>query len=254
VFAATGTGELTAYSRRDGGTLWSVRLAEVVKQIFEVDEETVQVLLTDGQLVHLGLERGSVMAAPESSAEREDALPDANGRKSRSGVRVERFSGSRTFGDVDANLLAIAEDGSFQVAMGKRRKGTPTPMLIRYEGVVKFGSRGELEELWRTPVPGVEPMKARAPMALDAHLHASSAFVCAAYSTLDKIGVTPSRLAAFDIQDGRRLWDHPIPEGSQFISVTVSGVRIYLVTWSGLTVMDAASGDTLFAIDELPFE
>ncbi len=254
VFAATASGDLTAYSRRDGGTLWSVRLAEVVDQIFEVDPKTVRILLTDDQLVHVGLEKGSVMAAPEGATELQRALPDMNGQKSRSGVRIERFSGSRTFGDVDANLLAIAEDGSFQVSMGKRRKGTSTPILIRYEGVVEYGSRGKLKELWRTPVPGVEPMKARMPMAFDAYLHATSSIVCAAYHTTDKVGVAPSRLAAFDMQDGRRLWDHPLPEGAHFTSVTVDGPRIYLVAWTGLTVMEAESGDVLFVIDELPLD
>ena len=254
VFAATGSGDLTAYSLRDGGTLWTIRLAEVVDEIYELDEGTAQILLTDKQVVHVGLERGGLMAPPEGAAELGTPLPSMGSREHRGATRLERWTGSRTFGDVDASFLAIADDGSFQVSIGPRREGTPTPVLIRYEGVVEFGSRGELKELWRTPVAGVEPMKARVPMGFGDFLHADAGFVCAAYHSVDKPGLSPTRLAAFDLEDGRRFWDQLIPGEAVLTSVTVIESRIYVVTWKGLTVLDAKSGDTLFFIDELPLD
>ena len=254
VFAASSGGDLTAYSLRDGGTLWTLRLTEVVSEIYELDGTTAQVVLTDKQVLHVGLERGALSAAPESPAELGAPLPRMSGWQHRGIVRTERFSGSRTFGDVDAKLLVIADDGSFQVSMGTRREGTPTPVLIRYEGEVTIMSRGTHNELWRTPVAGVDPLKARQSMGLGAYMHADNKIVCAAYYTVDKVGMTPTRFAAFDLKDGRRYWDQPIPGEANFISLTVIDSRIYVVTWDGLTVLDAKSGETLFGVSELPLD
>ena len=55
VLAASNSGDLTAYSLRDGGTLWTIRLAEVVSEIHELDEGHAQVSLKDGPVSYTHL-------------------------------------------------------------------------------------------------------------------------------------------------------------------------------------------------------
>jgi hypothetical protein len=47
-------------------------------------------------------------------------------------------------------------------------------------------------------------------------------------------------LAAFDLKDGSRLWDVPIPA---FVAFTPTVDRIYLTDPRGMRVLDASTGE-----------
>ncbi|QDV05074.1 Outer membrane protein assembly factor BamB [Planctomycetes bacterium Poly30] len=255
VFAAGPTGELTAFSLREGGTLWTIRLAEVVASIHPlegVEEPTVAVRLKDESHVRVSLARGGLQPGHPDEGEWPEALPSLSGVNENAGTKTVNVFGTRRMGELTIDHALVALDGSFQIGLGRRRKGSETPTLLRLDGVTGDPlDRTEWKEIWKTPIAGVDPLAARLPLGLSGFFHASHEYACAAYMGEGAIGMSPTRFSAFDMTDGRRLWDRELPERAMFTSVTVVGHRVYVVAGRQLMVLDVVSGELLFSVKEL---
>ena len=260
VLASGSVGNLTGYSVRDGGTLWTIRLAEVVIEVADVGENLAVVKLKDKSRVRLDLERGAILPAEASDEEIDSWILSTSDGDTRGGAFIQRAMGGsgqrpaphRRFFD-DFRYEFTIWSGDVSLCIGKRAKGTEVPMIVRFERLEDDGrQRPVFHELWRATVPGVEPLKARLPTGFSTFFHASEAYATVAYIHQGTSrGLTASRMAGFDMADGRRLWDQDIPKQANLTSLTVMGDRVYLVTWKGLTVLAGPTGETLFSIHRM---
>lgn len=252
---ATGAGgDVTAYDLRDGGTRWTLRLAEVSKLFAMPDAQTVLAQLGDGTGVRIGAERGSLEPAGDSGAALA-GLANTDYGANGSGTRIlaphaigENVPQRSAFEGLAWQHVIVAQGGGFQLAVCKHAPGSPTPFLVRY--AAEAGVEGE-RELWRAQVPGAEPLKARLPVGGTNYLHATGELAVVAYVGAEAQIPVATRLAVFDMGDGRRLWDEPIPGGARLQTIQLAGGRLYVMTTKGLAVMDGRTGAGVLSVGEL---
>ena len=261
VLASGPAGEVTCYSSRDGGTLWTLKMADVVKRVGEIDSKTLVLELADKSLVRVDQNRGTIQPAEDGDTEAAAWLGTTGDSSKRLGnhlLRLSPFSevplpDRDAFEDVSWDFAAVDFDGKFAVVAGKRDSGTRIPMLVRYElGEAVEGSRKAppATELWRTVVAGVEPLKSRIPLGTPTFFHAGDSYCVAGYQRQDMRAGQISRFACFQMSDGARTFDLEIPDESIVHTISVVGDRVYLTTWKGLSVLDAASGSVLYTVTE----
>lgn len=252
-------GELAAFAARDGGTRWSLRLAEVAKRIAPAVEASgtaggsagdVLLLTADGRAHGLDLERGALIPAPDGLPQEAGHLPASNELSERQRVRILDLNRGQdlsryAFEGLELRLACEARDGSFGVALGVRTPGTAVPELVRY-GAAEGDAHPLL--LWRSTVPGVHPLRARIPSGFRGYLDADAEYVATVY----RVDGTAHeyRAVCVSMEDGRRLWDFEVPGDSPFDSVTVREGRVYVGVWSTLWVLRAVDGEVLVKIGE----
>ena len=260
VYVAAPAGELLAFSTRDGGQLWNIRTSDNVEEIAghaAIGEETsVLARLADDSWQIVDAERGTILGTPKPEhVQGAIPLPSSHHpeeRASRTTVRVVFADGvpSRSaFDGVQVEHALYSHDGTWSLALGKRAKGTPVPLLLRYESAPD--DKG-FEELWRANVPASNPLEARLPMGLDGYLDADAETAATLYRKED-VGAHEYRAVAFDMRDGRRLWEERVPGTSPVSSVTLENGRLYVQTWEQLHVFDAREGKRLFGVSAVEY-
>lgn len=249
------TGELAAFAVRDGGTRWSLRLAEVARRIAPApagSQGEVLLLTEDGRAHGLDLERGALRDAGVEASEVMGYLPASEELAERQRIQIinpltSQHLSRYAFEGLHLKLACEARDDAFGVALAARTPGTAVPELVRYKSV---DEDAHPLQLWRTQVPGVKPLKARIPTGFHGYLDADANHAATVYRIDGK--AHEYRAVCCAMEDGRRLWDFKVPGTSPFDSITVRAGRVYVAVWSTLWILDAKSGEVQLQIGDSP--
>ncbi|MBL9106622.1 MAG: PQQ-binding-like beta-propeller repeat protein [Myxococcales bacterium] len=215
---------------------WSVALGERAEMVCDGGDGRVVIKTIDDKLHAFDIADGrAATPAPKQCTRGEATLPAVvRDRWSRSEDlrsaayrRLDDQPELRRIGmDPEAALRVTPE---LRVVLGDRRSGTSVPMIAVLQG----------ERLvWSAEVPVSDPLRAR--MSNDG---ISSADAQTAFVSYELAGV--SRVAAFAVVDGRRLWDVELP-GEFHASVDALFPvqdRLYVhQSMNGLRVLDRETG------------
>ena len=236
-------GEVSAYSLADGKRLWRVPVGEQIKSfcrgqpaqvgVLSLDEKLHLLNLADGTVAGVQAERGGTRRAKASDC---DALEfdryDGDTRLRRLHDFETRVEGMNL-----GHVFQLGTDGPI-VAGGQKQPGSSIPMVA--------GFSPDRSLRFSTEVPGADRLRVRAghPDKLD--FDAEHLAVIFWPSELN----VPARLAVFQMQDGRRLWETVLPSAMPVSAVQLSGDRVYVTTWGRMTAFAAADGKPLFSVGD----
>lgn len=226
-------GEARVFKAGGEAPLWTMNLGERLAFVCNGDPGQVVLETVDGRGVAIDLASGATRpaTAPSPCATDAVALPavirsEATAREERSRQDRPSVEGMR----VDASLDVSPE---VRVVLGDKTPGTRVPMVAVLRG-------GALA--WASPVPAHDPLRASGPTDDLAAADDRAVFV------LYELAYKP-RVAAFDLADGRRMWDVAIPERVKAL-VPVQD-RVYVVYWTALDVLDCETGELRHRIGEI---
>jgi outer membrane protein assembly factor BamB len=230
------TGDLTAFSLKDGRRLWKTALGEKTKMFCPAPEGVVVVMTADTAFHPIRLADGMATEAPiEIPCQ---PLP-SDRRQGDPTVRRESASSSgKGYGELDPNSKLTLRQGGLSVILGTREKGTRVPMV----GALSPG--GQL--LWSSVVPATNPLQAQERWPEHATLTSDRVYVI--YQT--KEPQQPPRLVAFELGAGNRLWEAPLPTDAPIESVQASATHVFVSAWSTLSAFNPATGKLLYLIGD----
>jgi len=245
-------GGLHAYARTTGAPLWSTSLGEIIKytchgptpaeiDVMTADERWHRVRLADGTV-------SPTPAPPPQKQPRErhrqrkpscDALPSDDERTITGATVTDRFGDLPTIEGMDVDKLAELLDGQ-RIAIGSRRPGTSVPMLAALD------AKGTV--LWKSDVPGSDPLTARTSAPELFALDATDVVVI-----YERQSQAPPTLASFDIRTGARRWEVPLAKGTTIVTRGLSLAKdsVFVSSWGHLQVFDRASGRKRFMVGAL---
>jgi hypothetical protein len=232
-----GEANATAYDLDDGKKKWEKSMGERAKRVCVHDDDAL-VELADETRWLVSIDSGKKKKAdPKTPCTRvwgTHSTPDTAAAFD----RFNRFD--RRFGSTEQSVpafegMTVSESfpapGNLTIALGTKDKGTRIPMV----GV----ARGE-KVLWNSVVPEEDAMKAQK----------SAPDIAAAdgkrlYVAFDGTGSQPTRIAAFELESGDRLWERDAPHSEEHSKVDAfvpMGKRLAISHWTWLTVLSAKSG------------
>ncbi len=226
-------GRLAGLSSTDGSQLWQVGLGEKPKRLCADEPGRVIVDTVDGRRQLVTLQDGGLLVSTATGCPPlwSDHLhgggpPDVRLSEPRGSQRKRMIQGMQV-----EDLLERPADG-VRVGLGHKQPGTRIPMV------------GREEPAWSALVPAVDPLTVQEGAPEMATLSADRLVVV--YRLSDR---TPM-ITAFHLEDGRRLWHVPVPEGSPDVleAIVADEARVFLSIWQRLEVFDAATGEHLYRI------
>ena len=131
----------------------------------------------------------------------------------------------------------VRRPGGPVLAVGYKQPGTAVPMLARVDGK---------KVAWTTEVPATDPLTSSSD---DKIIGMSERAAFVVYQPRSSSG--PTRLAAFDLADGKRLWERDLQQGVGSLSVgsvIVAGDVVIVATWGHLQALDQQDGTPRFVI------
>lgn len=259
VLMATQDGVLRAYDRRDGAARWELPMGEKVEAMCAgpaPGEVAVRTADDAWSIVDAaGARRAGTklveLAASGSKPNDAVARFRAIGPEGAPGVclPIDNVGWQRPVGvltiDHWSKLPAVPgmsverlvrRPGGPIVAVGGKQPGTSVPMLARVDGTTVR---------WTAEIPATEPLTADAE---DDEVGMSATAIYTVYSLANP---TRPRLAAFDLETGKRLWDVELRHGIG--SLNVVGVMaiddtVVVAAWSVVQAFDQATGAPRYQI------
>ncbi|WP_437637481.1 outer membrane protein assembly factor BamB family protein [Sorangium sp. So ce854] len=240
VISVDALGKAQAYDLRTGKPSWSAPLGEKARRICQGDGVIVVETVDDAK--H-GLD-------PASGARRalaKDAactpVPSSNegeapGYQIVSWSRFEALGLPRASGieGMSADRALVPSGPGPRFLLGRRNKGSSVGMVAAVE---------KTKVLWKTVVPGVDPLTTRA-SGVDEAAYEGGLLVVP-YDMKDHGEGT--RLACFDGATGKRLWDVQIHKRSQVsYGLSTSANDVFYATWTSLYVFSLKTGELRYTI------
>ncbi|WP_437735657.1 outer membrane protein assembly factor BamB family protein [Sorangium sp. So ce1335] len=241
VVSVDALGKAQAYDLRTGKPSWSVPLGEKAKRVCQGDGVVVVETVDDAK--H-GLD-------PASGARRalaKDAackpVPSSNegeapGYQLVNSSRFDALGLPRVYGGVEgmtAHHALVPNGPGPRFLLGSRSKGSQVGMAAAVE---------KTKVLWKTVVPGVDPLTTSTSGVDEAAYEGGHLVV--PYDMKDHGEGT--RLACFDGATGKRLWDVQIHKRSQVShGISTSANDVFYATWTALYVFSLRTGELRYMI------
>lgn len=235
-----GLGKVQAYNAKTGQPAWATLLGETARSACEGDG-FVRITTNDKATHDIALATGQKSTTTANAPCRSIG----NGRSDDGpGYRMVGWSEFKKHGlpslhDVDelsAHRALVLDDGKRGYLLGSRSKGSQVAMVAAVEGK---------KVLWKTLVPGVDPLTTTVNVTTQIAAVSKSRLVVP-YNLKGSNGV---RMAAFDTQTGTRLWDVPVHDKSQVqTGIVATENDVYYATWTAVYVMEADTGKVRFRV------
>jgi len=282
---ADALGAITAFNLKDGKELWKAPLGERVDSICGGPSGTALVRLKDKRTKQVSVKDGGVTDVTDPvckwvPTDRDDAPPEGihfpTKSPSSGGKKVSALPGMSV-----GKVWERSADGAM-FALGTRKPGTRVPMIARFKMNDKLPekpprfrrngmSRAEYREarrahskkmrayytalresrgttLWKADVPGVNALKAST--GAPEHIGVGQTILLVPYSL--RSGPIRTRVAAFAIADGKRLWDVSVPKGgpgsNRIEHLGMSKTHAFVSYGSNLAVLQLADGKLMFSL------
>lgn len=227
-------GDARAFKVDGEAPLWTMNLGERLAVVCSGDPGQVVLETVDRRSVAIDLASGAARPAAVPSPCITDAVALPAVIRSEATTRDEhrrrRDKPSVDGMRVDASLAVSPE---VRVVLGDKTPGTRVPMVAVLHGEALA---------WASPVPARDPLRASG--STDDLAAADDRAVFVFYELAYK-----PHVAAFDLADGRRMWDVAMPESVNAL-VPVQD-RVYVVYWTALDVLDRETGELRHRIGEI---
>jgi outer membrane protein assembly factor BamB/DNA-directed RNA polymerase subunit RPC12/RpoP len=233
-------GKIQAYRATNGQPAWAGLLGERAQRLCQGDG-FVRITATDRSVHELDLATGT--KRPGESKEPCQSVPASSGDDG-AGFRIIGWSDFDEYGlpslhsqsDMAAHRALVVGDQKLAFLLGSKASGSSVAMIAAVEN-------GKV--LWKSLVPAVDPLTTKVNVTTQTAAYAAGKVVVP-YSLSGSEGV---RMAAFEAESGKRLWDVPIHDKSQVSSgIQMSDRDVYYASWTALYVLDAATGKLRFRV------
>ena len=233
VIVADAGGEARVFKHGGEAPLWTMNLGERLAAVCNGDQGQVVLKTVDGRGVALDLASGAARPATAPSPCTTDAVALSAAILSTEMSREARMR--RNGPSVEGMHVEAWLDVSPQVrvVVGDKTPGTRVPMVAVLHGEALA---------WASPMPAQDPLRASG--SIDNLAAADDRAVFVVY----ELAYEP-RVTAFDLADGRRMWDVAVPKGVRAL-VPVQD-RVYVVQSSALDVLDRETGELRHRIGEV---
>jgi DNA-directed RNA polymerase subunit RPC12/RpoP len=230
VFLVKTDAQVIAYDLTSGKRRFGVGLPEKASGFCAADGG-LRIQTADGGEAHID-EQGAV-----TRVESDEECWEVNRDGSRSTGPGHRLIKRGTFPELDGMTVDWGfrrRDGA-AVLLGYRAKGTPVPMLAAHAGAVDF---------WIQEIPASDPLRAATGAVRVASTAGDRVVVAYAPDAKAEGGWGwGSRLTAFSLADGRRLWDVKIPtHRGNALGVQGTPDRVYVSSAGRLHIFSATDG------------
>lgn len=242
---ASPRGELWALRLADGKRLWRVPLGEKVASICQPGPERVLVRTEDEQLHRVRLADGTAERDPAGEAVPDDCRPLSHDRRDGDAriFDVDRWAPAgfdpEPEGMYTSDRYRLDDDGPY-VVTGTNKPGTRVPMVAVYAP--------DRSLRWKSEVPGSDRLAAKETDPEVLTFDAQRLYVV--YQA--KESSRAATLAAFAMDDGRRLWESQLPSSMPVSSVVAAEDMVWVATWGRLTAFGAADGEQVYSIGSSP--
>lgn len=233
-------GKVQAYDLRTGTPSWSALLGEKARRLCQGDGVIVVETVDDAK--H-GLE--------PATGKRRELAKDAACKTVPSSIQEEapgyRFArwhefdelglpGSHEVEGMSVSGAIIPSGPGPRFLLGGRSKGSQVGMVAAVD---------KKKVLWKTVVPGVDPLTTRA-TGVEAGAY-EGGFLVVPYDMKDHKDGT--RLACFEAATGKRLWDVQVHKKSQVSSgISISANDVFFASWTALYVFSLKTGQLRYMI------
>lgn len=231
-------GKIQAYRAKNGEPAWAALLGERAQRTCRGDG-FVRITAAD-RTEHdfdlaTGHKRKSEAKAPCES------VPSSRSDDGR-GFRIVSWSNFDELGlpglhadrDMAAHRALVTSDREVDFLLGSKASGSSVAMIAAVKN---------RKVVWKDVVPGVDPLTTKVNVTTQIAAFANGRVVVP-YSLNQSNGV---RMAAFDAESGKRLWDVPVHDKSQVASgIQMSNDAVYYASWTALYVLEAATGKLRF--------
>jgi outer membrane protein assembly factor BamB len=233
-------GKIQTYRAKNGQPAWAALLGERAQSMCRGDG-FVRITATDRTTHDFDLATGS--KRPKGSKEPCHGVPQSRADDG-AGFRIIGWSDFDEYGlpslhsqsDMAAHRALVVSDQNLAFLLGSKASGSSVAMIA----AVKSG-----KVLWKSLVPAVDPLTTKVNVTTQIAAYAAGKLVVP-YSLSGSNGV---RMAAFESETGKRLWDVPIHDKSQVSSgIQMTDKDVYYASWTALYVLDAATGKLRFRV------
>ncbi len=240
-------GKIQAYRAKNGEPAWAALLGERAQSMCQGDG-FVRITASDRSTLELDIATGQKRKSEPAPERRVAPKPDCRsvpqaGRDDGAGFHIVTWSQFGTYGlpsinsdrTMSAHRALVADDGH-AFMLGSKSSGSSVAMIAR----VKKG-----KQLWKDVVPGVDPLTTTVNVTTQRAAYAAGRVVV----PYDLAGSRGVRMAAFDVESGRRIWDVAVHDKSQVTNgLQLSDRDVFFSTWTSLYVLDAATGKQRFRV------
>jgi outer membrane protein assembly factor BamB len=220
----------------DGKLRWKTTVSERVVRMCGEANHVVRLTLADETVHRLHADDGTARVQAE-----DDAAPTSSDTcqpiaLDRSGGVFSRLSLAH---DVEVPGMrvhaVIGSSSALRIALGSRAKGTSVPMIAVLDGK---------KVRWSSDAPAGDLLRV-SPFAPE-HAVVAGDRVFMIYG-MDS-GTVPHHVVAFDVDNGRRLWDVPLADRMPIGGMEASANRLFVAQWGHLEALDPETGKRLYAI------
>jgi outer membrane protein assembly factor BamB len=242
VVSVDSLGKVQAYALRTGTPAWSALLGEKVKRICLGDGGLVAITTADDARQGLEIATGKKHEIGKDAPCK--AVPTSHGDVS-IGYRIVDWPDFAALGLPELNDLdvisahrALVPDGAGpRFMLGSRPKGTQVAMVAAVD---------KKKVVWKDVVPGVDPLTTTVNVTTQLAAYVAG-YLVIPYDMKDHDQGT--RMACFDGNNGRRLWDIQVHQKTQVAAgIAVSNEDVFFASWTALYVISLKTGKLRYVV------
>ncbi len=255
ILMALDDGSLTARDAKTGAQAWKVALGEKVDIMCADGDQAVIVGTADERWVRLDHTGAQQPASKLFRLDRDYTNDKAYEMFERAGVEQSDVCVpiSHTFDGPSHHLsmrnwIDKVKVTNMKIERYVRRAGSPDTIAVGYKtpgtAVPMLAKVEDGKATWTTEIPAQDPLVSR----FEEKLFAMSADAAFALYTTSNPAAT--RLTAFSIATGKRLWDRAIPTPTGFVpeSLSITGDVVMLASWQYLYAYSVVDGRDRFRV------
>ena len=242
VISIDGLGKVQAYDLVSGNPAWASLISDRAKRICESAGQVV-VTAQDGSVTGFTVASGEKHALVKDTRCRDVYSSDDDQAPTYSiigwsDLEKRGLPGLHAIDGLDAHRALVPTEGNIAFLYGSPSQGT---------SVATVAAVASRKVLWKSVVPGIEPLRTRINVTTQKATYASGRLVMPYEMNDSDQGV---RVAALDAITGRRLWDVQLYKGAHqsLRGISTSSDLVYVTTWSNLYALNLADGSSRFCI------
>lgn len=231
-------GKVQTYQAKTGKPAWASLVSDEVNKMY-LGDDFVRIHTRDNRFHFLSLATGQTL--PDKSHIVASSIPQTRmhsgfGYYTADRIYFRNFGLTESIEGMRPERAVIPDKGKRALVLGAKSPGSSVPMIAAIEGD---------KVIWTSVVPAIDPLgtDTLSPTQMAALFGQR---IAVPYRLKSSDGM---RMAAFDTNTGKRLWDMPVHAKSASVSgIAMSGDSVFVATWRAIYVLRADTGELRFQI------